>query len=194
MAEILTEAGLPVIMVTVGEQYERVDNKTFTVHPGEEAHLRRLFEVLDAEGRLPEAIVIAWNDSPIDFDDERQRSMATFMYLAKTLHAMNITRDIKLVFIGHHALDFSGLTEVHPAQAMPLGPCKTIREEFPNIQCRFLDIAVPPEYDQRLKLARKIARDIVLTGIAIKQGLEGCQQPHKQGDAFLLEQIPDCSR
>ncbi len=193
MAEILKEAGLPVIMVAVGDHYERIDDRTYTVHPGEESDLRRLFEELDAAGRLPESIVIAWNDAPTDFEDARQRSMATFMYLAKTLYALNITRNIKLIFIGHRALDFSGLSEVHPVQAMPLGPCKVIREEFPNIHCRFLDIEVPPDHDRRLKLARKVARDIVLADDVVTayrggrrwvQAFEPLQPPHN-GDIRL---------
>ncbi len=162
MAQILREAGFPVIMASVGEDYRRVDDETFIVKPGQESHLRALFEALDAEGRLPESIIIAWNDAPRDFDDARQRSIATFIYLAKTLYALNVTRNISMIFIGHNALDFSGLSQVQPAQAMPLGPCKVIREEFPNIHCRFLDIDVPPEPALRLKLARKVARDIIL--------------------------------
>ncbi len=162
LAQILEEAGYQVLQGRPGEGFRVEAAGRFTLRPGHSGDILALIAYLDDHGLLPETIVIAWNTPEDDFDSARRRGIATFMFLVRALYERNITQPLRLIFIGHLALDFAGMSEMHPFQAMALGPCKVVREELPNIRCRFLDIAVPEEERARLRLARKVARDILL--------------------------------
>jgi amino acid adenylation domain-containing protein len=187
MIEILTESGFSVYQVWPADAFAILDDGVFSVRPGRQEDIQALIATLDERGQLPETIVIAWNENSDDLDDAIDRGIRTFIALARVLHERNVTRALNLVFIGHNALDFSGMSEIQPCQAMALGPSKVIREEFPNIHCRFMDILVPENQAQRLQLARKVARDIVLTDDVVvayrggrrwAQAFEPLQPPH----------------
>ena len=193
MVGILSEAGYPVITVQPGSTFSQTGETHFALRPGNESDLQMLFEKLDAEGRLPERLIIAWNDKYDLFEKARQRGIDTFMHMMQALQKLNIMQSLDIVFIGHHALDFSGLSELSPFQAMAIGPCRVASEEFSNIRCRFFDISVPEDKDEQTILARKVARDIILGNdkvVAYRGGRRWVQsfeslQPPDHGDIRL---------
>jgi len=161
MLMTLLQAGYPVLQVMPGSEFAIFDESRFTIRPGVQADIDALIRHLDERNQLPKTIVIAWNRADADFNEARQRGVTTLTSLARALYQRGITQQLQLVFIGHHALDFSSLSQIHPFQAMALGPCRVVAEEFSNIRCRFLDVTIPDGSEARLKLARKIALDIL---------------------------------
>lgn len=196
MASILSEAGYPVLTVQPGPSFSQTDEAHFVLRPGNESDLQLLFEKLDAEGRLPERLIIAWNNKYDVFETARQRGIDTFMRMMQALQKLNIMQSLDIIFIAHHALDFSGLSGLSPFQAMAMGPCRVASQEFSNVRCRFFDISVPDDKDSQPILARKVARDIILgtdTIVAYRGGRRWVQsfeslQPPGNGDSRLRPQ------
>jgi phthiocerol/phenolphthiocerol synthesis type-I polyketide synthase E len=65
--------------------------------------------------------------------------------LARTLGAQYAGQEIALTVVTSNAQDVTGAEELDPEKAMLLGPCTVIRQEYPNIRVKSVDVddAVP---------------------------------------------------
>jgi acyl transferase domain-containing protein/acyl carrier protein len=146
----LRAAGAVVTVVTAGTHFERLDEDTFTVQPGDRADIARLFDDL---GPVPAHVVhgFACTDAvpdPLADESVRDTTEAGFhslLQLAQELAARVRGQDerIQVYAVTSNAQDVTGEEDLEPAKALVLGPSLLIGRELRGISCRAIDLALP---------------------------------------------------
>ena len=140
-----------VITVRAGSSFQRTDPRTFTIQAGNAEHYGLLIGALKANRLLPERIVHAWsitgNDSATD---ERERFVLaqaagfySLLFLARGLATHNVGHEMDLLVLSNNVQDVYGTETLQPEKSTLLGPCMVIRQEYPNIRVRSVDLALP---------------------------------------------------
>jgi acyl transferase domain-containing protein len=146
----LRSAGHEVVCVRAGGVFWKADARTFTIDPARDQDYESLFRVLQANACLPDRIVHAWSVShPVHdrpkgdaFSRAQVRGFYSLLYTARALAAHNVGNDIDLCALSNGVHDVCGTEVVCPEKATLLGPCIVIRQEYPNIRVRSIDLDV----------------------------------------------------
>jgi len=144
----LRSAGRDVVTVAAGRRYQQLDPHTFTVDPENSQHHDALIRALQAQQSLPDRIVHAWSITGIPSaqpeDDAFSRAQAlgfySLLFLAKALAAHNVEHEIRLFALSNHVHEVCGTETLCPEKATLLGPCMVIRQEYPNIRVKSIDL------------------------------------------------------
>ena len=164
----LKVAGADVVSVSMGEEFTRVDDNTFVVHPGRKNDFERLVRNLTGLGWRPHRIVHLWNVSqePSEFtvaesdgrasvhqrieqfEAAQEHGFYSLIYLAHAWGAQPSSEPIFLSVITCDTQKVTGVERLRPEQATVLGPCRVIGQEYPHIVCRSIDIQLPAQEGQ----------------------------------------------
>ena len=150
LATRLESAGYDVVMVRAGTQFQQVNARTFTIEPANAQHYDLLIRALQADHALPDHIVHAWSVTGIPaaepegdrFTQAQARGFYSLVFLARALAAHNVRHEIELFALSDNVHEVSGTETVCPEKATLLGPCMVIRQEYPNIRVKSIDVAV----------------------------------------------------
>ena len=129
VAEKLRADGHEVVTVAAASRFQRRDAHSFTIDPADARHYDDLLRAIEA----PERIVHAWNVAAAD-------GFYSLLYLARALGAHYAGRDIALAVASTNLQDVTGAEELQPEKATLLGPCMVIRQEYPNIRVKSIDL------------------------------------------------------
>jgi phthiocerol/phenolphthiocerol synthesis type-I polyketide synthase E len=151
MAQRLQQAGRPVITVLAGEQFAKVDERTYTLHPRQPQHYSALLAELRGSAQFPNKIIHFWTITPDDqshADDglfERMQALGLYSLigLAQALGAEGLAAPIDIAVISNQLHDVAGNERLCPHKATVLGPCRVIPREYLQIACRSLDFIIP---------------------------------------------------
>jgi phthiocerol/phenolphthiocerol synthesis type-I polyketide synthase E len=113
----LVEQGEEVVKVEAGSRFERRDAHSFTIDPAQPRHYEDLLRAVKA----PERIVYAWSD------------LYGLLFVARALGAHYAGQDVQLAAV-------STDLELDPEKAMLLGPLVVMRQEYPNIRVKSIDV------------------------------------------------------
>jgi acyl transferase domain-containing protein len=146
----LTSAGQDVVTVRPGTRFQQTDPRTFTLEPANAQHYDLLIRALQASQSLPDRIVHAWSvtgtpAARLDGDGfERAQTLGFYslIFLARALAAHNVRHEIKLYALSNHVHEVSGTEPLCPDKSTLLGPCMVIRQEYPNIRVKSIDVDV----------------------------------------------------
>jgi NAD(P)-dependent dehydrogenase (short-subunit alcohol dehydrogenase family)/acyl carrier protein len=84
------------------------------------------------------------------------------LYLAQVIGAESSNESLDLAVITNSLHDITGDERLRPGQAIALGPCRVIPQEYPDIACRAIDIIVPaPESQLEAALMEKIISELI---------------------------------
>ena len=146
LAERLEDEGHTVVLVAAGERFAKVEPGAFTLEPGEPGGYSDLLTDLRAEGHEIDRIVHLWTLGPAAPEPERDLDLGLYslIFLAQALAAGRPPQALGLWVLSSHLFQVTGHDEVHPEKATILGPCAVIPQEFPGIECRCLELALPP--------------------------------------------------
>ncbi len=150
----LETAGAEVVRVSMGEEFNRVDDRAFVFHPGKKKEFERLVRELTETGWRPHRIVHLWNvnEEPpgitVDgvqqqieqFEAAQERGFYSLIYLAHAWGAQPGSEPIFLSVITSNTQRVAGVERLRPEQATVLGPCRVIGQEYPHIVCRSIDV------------------------------------------------------
>ncbi len=139
-----------VVVVRAGTRYEPVDERTFTLAPGQREGYERLFDELARRGRLPRRIVHFWSLGgdptvrldPAAVDEQQERGFLSLLFLAQMIGRESIADEVDLLVLTDGLHEVTGEETLQPAKATVLGLVKVIGQEYPNVRCRNLDL--PP--------------------------------------------------
>jgi len=100
---------------------------------------------------VPARIVHLWGVTPdvatpsnFDWYTETQgRGFYSLITLAQVLGEHGVTDEVQIAVVTNHMLEVTGDESLLPEKATVLGPCKVIPQEYANIKCRVVDIALP---------------------------------------------------
>jgi acyl transferase domain-containing protein/thioesterase domain-containing protein len=147
----LRDTGHDVATVRAGKAYVRRGNDDFTISADKAADYDKLIATLNVEGRAPQAIYHLWSltgqarlEGGVKLANELQRTgFYSLLNLAQAIGREDLSEPIQLGVVTDHMQRVAGETDLVPAKATVLGPCKVIPQEFKNIRCVAIDLSLP---------------------------------------------------
>ncbi|HEY4424233.1 MAG TPA: SDR family NAD(P)-dependent oxidoreductase [Pyrinomonadaceae bacterium] len=147
----LESEGRFVINVMASEQFDKLGERVFALNPHHRGNYESLMKEIRALDRVPARIVHLWGVTPdvatpsnFDWYTETQgRGFYSLIYLAQVLGEHGLTDEVQIEVVTNHMQEVIGDESLLPEKATVLGPCKVIPQEYANIKCRLVDIALP---------------------------------------------------
>jgi acyl transferase domain-containing protein len=149
VAELL-RVGADVVTVARGAAYE-VDGAHFVIDPEQPDHYAALIRELASADRLPDGVAYLWPlSSAADLDPVAPSlaiaEAAAFygqLFLAQAFAAEGATEPLHWWAVTNRTVSVAGETDIHPLQALALGPVRVLGREYPHIRAHHLDIDSP---------------------------------------------------
>ncbi|HEX2269471.1 MAG TPA: SDR family NAD(P)-dependent oxidoreductase, partial [Pyrinomonadaceae bacterium] len=144
--ELLVEAGCEVVTVQDGDSFSKTYDNAYTLNPARPNDYNELVAQLLAAGQPPAACVHLWNTAPGETDDiENTRShfnrgFYSLVYLAQALSKNGFFEPLKLLVVASELHEVTGAETLCAAKAGLVGPCRTIPQEYPNINSCLIDV------------------------------------------------------
>ncbi len=143
LAQRLRDAGDEVIVATAGKSWREVDARNVTVDAKNANDIERLFAHVLAVSPPPSRIVHLWNLGTGDVESTLQRGIYRLLQIAQIIGREDLSDPMALMVITQRAQRVAGETDLDPAKATLLGPCKVIPREFTNVRCVLVDVDAP---------------------------------------------------
>jgi len=134
-----------VLCVRPANRYECIGADVWTVNPASRLDYLTLLTELRASKRLPDRIVHLWGltaQMPLSDDDRQRRGFYSLLHLAQAIGELGATSPIHLSVVTDGVHEVTGEETMVPDKATALGPCRVIPQEFPNVTCTHLDLAI----------------------------------------------------
>ncbi|WP_304944394.1 beta-ketoacyl synthase N-terminal-like domain-containing protein, partial [Vallitalea guaymasensis] len=154
MAEILTERGINVIQVFLGETYEKVDDSIYRINNSIESCIQ-LFEAINSydidkiihlasiseENNKRENANIMDNTEYEQIEESLDNGFYHIINLIKAMINTHYSKNLELIILSQCAYSISKKEKVlYPENAVVLSIGKVIEQEYPNIECRAIDL------------------------------------------------------
>lgn len=146
----LRTLNLEVVTVRIGDRFADLAEDGYVINPHESEDYDRLMRGLQTSGRLPEAVVHAWNvtgDRRIQagsilpaLEDAQCRSFDSLLFLAQALERCNPGAPARIGVLSDHMQKVGGEREIYPEKSLLIGPVKVIPQEYPNLSCVSIDL------------------------------------------------------
>ena len=137
-------------MITVrpGKGFQQLDPRSFTIEPANPQHYDSLIRTVQASHSLPAHIVHAWSVTGLEsaqpkgdgFAQAQALGFYSLIFLAKALATHNVGHEINLFALSNNVQDVYGTETLRPEKSTVLGPCMVIRQEYPNIRTKSIDL------------------------------------------------------
>lgn len=163
----LQQQGQEVTTVVVGEQFTHIRQGVYSVHPQRRDDYAVLLRQLHSQQRTPTTVLHCWSVTPDEqtllAEEALARAQETGFYslllLAQVFTEQQHTELLHIVVVSNNMHDVTGTEVLRPEKATLLACCKVFPQEYPNIACRSIDIALAaagtPE--EKILLQRLIA-------------------------------------
>ncbi len=159
IAKRLEQMGQDVITVRVGEQFTKLNDFTYTIHPQRQDDYNALVQALRIRDLTPQKIIHVWSLTPNDtlpsnsagertrslnqfFEDCQNLGFYSLLFLAQALGKQDFHEPVTLMVVTSNIHDVTGEERLYPEKATVLGPCKVIPQEYPNITCCSIDVMI----------------------------------------------------
>jgi phthiocerol/phenolphthiocerol synthesis type-I polyketide synthase E len=140
----LKETGQDIILVAFGEGFAERGDGTYTVNPRRGENYQALLQALKAQNKSPEKIVHLWS---VTREVEPERALDLGFYsllcLAQALGTEKIADQLQIEVVTNNVHEVFGGEVLYPEKAAAIGACRAISQEYPNISCRNIDLAIP---------------------------------------------------
>jgi amino acid adenylation domain-containing protein/non-ribosomal peptide synthase protein (TIGR01720 family) len=144
LVERMEKAGLRVIRVSPGDKFNKVNHEKYMIDPRRLEDYQTLINDLQAMDRMPGTIVHLWglSDETKELENIKYRGFYSLLFITQALDRNNVTDQIRLTVVSNALYDVIGDETLNPAKALMLGPVKVIPQEYTNIICQIIDIAM----------------------------------------------------
>ena len=146
LAQRLHQERQRVVLVQVGDTFTMEQDGVYALNPRRREDFQVLAAVLHTSGMMPTHVVHLWSlvdASPSDAGSQDRAGFYSLVYLAQVLSTATSALTISVVTTGVY--EVVGTEDIDPLQAMVLGPCKVIPQEYPHVRCRAIDIMSPSQ-------------------------------------------------
>ncbi|MDF5726642.1 MAG: SDR family NAD(P)-dependent oxidoreductase, partial [Rhizonema sp. PD38] len=154
MIKRLALLGQDVITVKVGEQFGRESESqeiSYTINPRQQDDYDALLKELRILGLKPKTIVHLWSvtlkihpELAIEFSEKSETlGFFSLLFLAQAIGENYQADCLEIGIVSNNMQEVTGSEILCPEKAMILGPCKVIPLEYPNINCRSIDVVIP---------------------------------------------------
>jgi amino acid adenylation domain-containing protein len=152
LAERLTRAGRPVVVVEGGDRFERLAEGVYRIDPDRREHYERLLREIGEEGGPATRIVDLWSAAA---------GQAGFFRLLRLSQAVAESgREIELTVVAGGLCDVTGEDALRPESALLLGPVRVLPLEFPGAACRAVDVVWPVPAAARERALDRLAAEL----------------------------------
>ena len=168
VARRLEAEGEEVFVVRAGDGFGKVSERVFEVGPNSRDDYDRLLGELRALGKTPEAILHMWNvtDEPgagvtaETFAASQSKGFDGLLALVQSLGEHMLTEALRLLVVTDNMQEVTGEETLAPEKATLLGLCKVIPQEYPQFDCRSVDVALPAREAGREALADNLVAEL----------------------------------
>jgi acyl transferase domain-containing protein/alpha-ketoglutarate-dependent taurine dioxygenase len=148
LARQLERDGVEVVVVKSGNEFARLDERTYTINPREKIDYLRLLEEARSEERWPDKVIHLWGVTPCErltgdvesFEHAQYRGYYSLLYLMQGVGRLNVVDELQLQVVTNRAQEVIGDEEIQPEKVTMLAACKVIQQEYPNVYCRNIDV------------------------------------------------------
>ncbi|GAB4194986.1 MAG: hypothetical protein OHK0022_11400 [Roseiflexaceae bacterium] len=152
LARQLEQEGHRVVRVVADSRFTRRSSRLFGLRPAVREDYAALLESLELHGLSPQAVVHAWNlAAGLRFSPDEQgfraaleRGFGSLLALAQALGERDFEVPLALTVLTQTAQLVSGQERLAAEQAPLIGLCKVVTQEYEQIVCRSIDLALPP--------------------------------------------------
>lgn len=151
VAQRLEAEGEEVFVVKAGERFGKVDERAFEVNPRSREDYDRMLGELRASGKTPEAILHLWNvtneagaEVTLEtFAASQSKGFDGLLALVQSLGEHMLAEPLRLLVVTDNMQEVTGEEMLVPEKATLLGLCKVIPQEYPQFNCRSVDVMLP---------------------------------------------------
>ncbi|RAM48427.1 MAG: polyketide synthase [Hapalosiphonaceae cyanobacterium JJU2] len=136
-----------IITVKIGDKFQQIGEFEYTINPGNHQNYDTLFKELLRKNQLPKNIIHLWNVTlNIEHKLEQLQNLGFYslLFIAQALGRQKTTNHFQIIVISNNLQLVTGTELLCPEKATSLGPIKVISEEYTNINCRSIDVIIPP--------------------------------------------------
>jgi acyl transferase domain-containing protein len=164
----LRSRGESVIAVKAASQFARLADDTYSINPRQRDDYVRLLQEIAAMNQTPASILHLWNvsesdaEKPIEevYDESQYLGFYSLIFLAQAIGEEFMSDPIEICVVSTGLQDVTGAESLNPQKATLLGPAKVITLEYPNINCRSVDVASDPSEAHRARLAHQLVAEL----------------------------------
>ncbi|TBR57001.1 polyketide synthase [Westiellopsis prolifica IICB1] len=132
-----------IIIVKTGEKFEKKDECIYTINPCIDQDYDIFFKELIALGKFPKNIAYFWSlNNYNNYHSENYLEFQSLLFISQSLSKLKIDQSLQLWVVSNHIQEVDGNEIINPEKATVLGLCQVISQEYPQITCRSIDIAL----------------------------------------------------
>lgn len=190
--EVIKKKNNNVMVVTTGMDFKETGKGTFEFSPDEFSHFNRVLgQPLLRDKRLRIINLLGITDSTLSNSESLavgKRLLYSLMYCAQAIGQQSIGQQVQMDIITNSTYKVFGEKQVFPEKSICLGACRVIPREYPNINCRNIDIVLPDEGSIE-ELAEMLSEEIYCTNASDIAAIRGLTKWEQQFEKIKLNSI-----
>ncbi|MCC5601600.1 type I polyketide synthase [Nostoc favosum] len=132
-----------IIIVKQGDEFSKLSEGIYTIAPCINEDYNKLLQELISLNKIPEKIVYLWSLTHLDnLLSVKYLEFKSLLFLTQSLSRLKISASLQLRVISNNIQEVNGNEELNPEKATILSLCNVIPQEYPNISCQCIDIAL----------------------------------------------------
>ncbi len=135
-----------VTTITTGPTWTQLTDHDYSLNPKQPDDYNQLIKTLVITNQIPQKIIHLWTITGVQntfWEDLQHLGFYSLLFLMQALGHQNIDTEIQLIVVSNNLQEVTGEEPLSPAKATLLGPIKVIGSEYPNLQCRSIDVIWP---------------------------------------------------
>jgi acyl transferase domain-containing protein/acyl carrier protein len=140
-----------VFVVEPGNQFDKLDQRTYRINGQRKVDYETLFDEVSAQSERPLKILYLWG---VTAEDARQAGrqfagensdlvVGGLLHVAQALAGRQVVAPVQIAVVSNSTQQLTGNDELCPEKAMILGAVEVISKEYPNTTCRSFDVVSP---------------------------------------------------
>ncbi|MEH2238966.1 beta-ketoacyl synthase N-terminal-like domain-containing protein [Nostoc sp.] len=146
----LEQQGKDAIAIKIGSEFSKLSDRLYTLNPRQSNDYDALLNELSAQNKIPSIIVHLWSVTPDYraeselewFDSAQYLGFYSLLFLTQALGKQNWTDKFQITIVSNNIQSVTAEEMLCPEKATVLGPIKVIPQEYSNISCRSIDVAL----------------------------------------------------
>jgi len=142
-----------VIIVQKGDKFSKLSESNYKINSYIKEDYDKLLQELISLGQYPEHIAYIWSLTPEvkNCQPGNYLEFKSLLFLIQSISKAKISEHLQLRVISNNTQEVNGNEKLDPEKAAILGLCKVIPQEYPNISCQCIDIALNNRRDTENK-------------------------------------------
>jgi acyl transferase domain-containing protein len=160
VAAALISRGQPAVAVGSSDRFSRESDVSFTINPEHEPDYDSLFEEVGRHSSVS-GILHLWSLSghSLEFDREAERGFYSLLRLSRALDRTMPEESIRVLVVSNNSCGIVFDEKVQPEKSAAIGACTVIAQEYPNLKCRAIDVALPAGHSRRELLVGQLLEE-----------------------------------